>query len=408
MLWYWDVSALTTLTLLPALLIFWLVIAFHIKGLLQRHFYSLANVIESLRVGDYSMRIAAKDNVSAWSEVYREINLLAEGYQANRLQFVEADILLDKLLAEFDVPVFVFDRSSILKNVNQMGSDLLAKPKAALLGLSARQIHLHKLLENQSGDVVEHWFPSRGGRWELRKNFFIQNGQRYTLVLVNDLSRTLREEERNAWFRLIRVLGHELNNSLASLISVSQTLKTRLNDEKTPEWHSRYEKALGLIEDRSSSLLRFTESYTRLAKLPAPSKKQFDLKLMLDKLSDLVEGTFIIAEDASIVVDADPDQLQQLLINLMKNAVEASAQDVPVDIKWQSYQQGVRVQVIDQGLGLPSSDNLFVPFYTTKPNGSGIGLFLCRQIAEAHNGTLNLINRQDRSGCIAECWLPHA
>lgn len=401
-----EVSRLTALTVIPLILVIWLYVAFHVKNLLTRHFFSLANVIESLRLGDYSLRIASKDKESAWSEVYREINLFAEKHQKERLLDVEANILLDKLLAEFDMPVFVFDRNNVLKNCNARASKLFLKSKSRLIDLNTDQLHLTNLLKNESGTVIDHWFPSRGGRWELRKNFFIQHGQRFSLVLINDLSRTLREEERNAWNRLIRVLSHELNNSLASLISVSQTMLTRLDDDKDETWRNHFEKALNLIHERSGSLLRFTDAYTRLAKLPSPKKRKVELTTIFKKLLDLVEGKFEIVDSELLEIEADPDQLEQMLINLMKNAVEASSTEKCVQLQWQKFQQGVRIQIIDAGIGLPSSDNLFVPFYTTKENGSGIGLFLCRQIVEAHDGTLQLVNRTDGPGCIAECWLP--
>lgn len=394
------------MTLLPVLIVIWLLLAYHVKHTLARHFHSLANVIESLRVGDFSMRIAPQRHASAWSDVYNEINLLAQQHQDKRLDDLESDILLNKLLAEFEIPVFIFDQDGILQNCNDKASELFLKPKPSLIGLSTAQLHLEQLINAPSGGVFEHWFPSRGGRWELRKNLFIQHGKRYSLVLVNDLSRALREEERVAWTRLIRVLGHELNNSLASLISVSQTLSTRLNDEKTPQWHAHYHKALDLIHERSSSLLRFTDSYTRLAKLPAPKKQAVDLLQLVQSLTDLVEGTFHVVNTLHVRLEADPDQLSQLLINLMKNAVEASSLTTPVTIQWQEYEHGVRIQIIDAGIGLPSSDNLFVPFYTTKSDGNGIGLFLCRQIAESHQGTLRLVDRSDAKGCVAECWLP--
>lgn len=406
LLWLLNASTLIMLTVLPLLICLWLYAAFHIKNLLTRHFFSLANIIESLRLGDYNMRIAPSRSDSAWSEVYREINLLAEQHQQQRLHDVEASILLDKLLAEFDVPVFVFDRNKVLNNCNDKASQLFLKPKSQLLDLTTEQLHLSKLLEQDSGSVVEHWFPSQGGRWELRKNFFIQDGERYALVLINDLSRTLREEERNAWTRLIRVLGHELNNSLASLISVSQTLLTRLDDDKDEKWQAHFNKALNLIHERSGSLLRFTDSYTRLAKLPEPNVSKVELLSTFSRLTELVEGKFELVNTKPLEIQADPDQLEQLLINLMKNAVEASSAQQTVALKWQQYQQGIRIEVIDQGIGLPSSDNLFVPFYTTKKDGNGIGLFLCRQIAEAHNGTLQLTNREDKQGSVAELWLP--
>lgn len=406
LLLYASVTLLVALTVLPLLAVAWLFVAYHVKHLLERHFHSLANVIESLRVGDFSMRVASQDADTAWSEVYREINLLASASQDRQLQHVESDILIDKLLAEFEVPVFVFDRSQVLRNINQMGCQLFDRTRDSLLGLNADQLQLNDLLENDSGSVIEHWFPNRGGRWELRRNHFIQNGQRYTLLLVNDLSRTLREEERTAWLRLIRVLGHELNNSLASLTSVSETLVQRLHDEKSEAWYSRYEKALALIQDRSRSLLRFTEAYTRLARLPKPDKHKTDLLALVTGLTDLIPGEVVIHNQSPVWIHADPDQLSQLLINLMKNAAEASEEGTPVEVSWQQYNQGIRLRVTDSGVGLPSSDNLFVPFYTTKDQGSGIGLFLCRQIAEAHDGTLRLYNREVANGCVAECWLP--
>ena len=407
LLWLSNVSYLLFLTLMPLFIGLWLYGSFHVKNLLTRHFFSLANIIESLRLGDYNMRIAPSRHESAWADVYRELNLLAEQHQQQRLHDVESNILLDKLLGEFDVPVFVFNSTKILKNCNDKASQLLLKPKSQLINLNSQQLQLEKLLQSDSGTVIEHWFPSQGGRWELRKNTFIQDGQRYFLVLANDLSRALREEEQHAWTRLIRVLGHELNNSLASLISVSQTLLTRLHHDKDEKWYRHFEKALNLIHERSGSLLRFTDAYTQLAKLPAPSLKQVELLSTFNKLSELVEGNFAMTNTQPLSVHADPDQLEQVLINLMKNAVEASSTEETVTIKWREYQQGVRVQIIDSGVGLPSSDNLFVPFYTTKKDGNGIGLFLCRQIAEAHNGSLQLLNRTEGTGCIAQLWLPY-
>lgn len=171
-------------------------------------------------------------------------------------------------------------------------------------------------------------------------------------------------------------------------------------------WHQRFEKALTLIHERSDSLLRFTDSYTRLAKLPPPNKKAVDLSITFKKLNSLVEGRFEIVNSELLTIDVDPDQLEQMLINLMKKAVEACSPEKVVQLQWKKYQQGVRIQIVDEGIGLPSSDNLFVPFYTTKETGSGIGLFLCQQIVEAHDRTLQLVNRKGAQGCVAECWLP--
>lgn len=401
-----DISWLGIVTFIPVSLVVCLATPFYLRRVLQRHFYSLANVLESVRSGEFSMRVTASNPTTAWSEVYREINDLTDRLQGSRLDELEEDILLDKLLAEFEVPVLVFDGRRVLKNVNQKGCRLFAKSREELVGLRVEQLNLHDLLEHESGAVIDHWFPEQGGRWELRKNYFVRRGQRFLLVLINDLSRALREEERVAWQRLIRVLGHELNNSLASLTSVSETLLSRLEDEKNEQWHETQRRGLSLISQRSTSLLRFTESYTQLAKLPAPKKRPTDLMELIASVSEITPGTFLLRNRNSSILEADPDQLQLLLINLLKNAVEASSEESPVEISWDQFKQGVRIHVVDSGVGLPASDNLFVPFYTTKEHGSGIGLFLCRQIAEAHGGTLQLRNRDDAAGCVAELWLP--
>ena len=397
---------LSILTVIPIMIFIWLSISFYLYRMLVTHLNGLSNVIESLRIGDYSMRIAAQDDNSAWGQVYNELNKMANAHQENRIHELESDILLDKLLAEFDVPVFIFDRQSILQNCNDKGCHLFLKEKQSLVGLSTWQLKVDRLLNNKSGSIVDHWFPKQGGKWELRKNFFVQNGQRFSLVLLNDLSRTLREEERSAWNRLIRVIGHELNNSLASLMSVSETLVSRLKEDKNDAWLAQYKKALTLIHDRSASLMRFTASYTRLAKLPEPKKQLIDLQDTFNTLINLVEGNFVVNKQAKVTLLADPDQFGQLLINLMKNAVEASSLESKVLIRWQEYENGIRIQILDSGIGLPASDNLFVPFFTTKDSGEGIGLFLCRQIVEAHEGSLRLSNRDNQKGCIAECWFP--
>ena len=294
-------------------------------------------------MGDYSMRVANDDVSSAWAGVHREVNLLADAAQESRLETLETDILLNKLLAEFDIPAFVFDRNKVLKNLNDNAVRLFSQTKEELIDLQVDQLRLEFLFSHESGSVVEHWFPEQGGRWELRKNFFIQRGQRFMLVLINDLSRALREEERMAWQRLIRVLGHELNNSLASLTSVSESLKSGLGEHKDDAWVERYQKGLSLISERSSSLLRFTESYTKLAKLPVPQRKPTDLRSLMRDLVELVPGNFRLSVPGSLVIDVDPDQIQQLLINVMKNAVEASPESEPVEISYQRFQQGVRI-----------------------------------------------------------------
>lgn len=401
-----DFSLLVVLTIIPSVIVFWMLVAYHVKQSVQRQLYSLANVMESLRLGDYTIRGYSDNVAESWSDVFNEINHLAQSTQVDRWQSIESNLLLDKLLAEFIIPVFMFDRELVLRNLNITAAKLFPTTKEKLVGLHAEQLHMQDLLKPRDEKVVEHWFPNHGGRWELSHNTFLLDGKQYTLLFVNDLSQALREEERLAWQRLIRVIGHELNNSLASIISVSDNVLNRLSQTEIEQSQKHLKQSLSVISERSHSLLRFTEAYTRLAKLPKPNKEQVNVTELFARVTNLLEGEFIFDSDQSLIVNADPDQLEQMFINLLKNAIEASENEMPVTIEYQSFERGIKVNIIDHGIGLPSSDSLFVPFFTTKEHGNGIGLFLSRQIAEAHEGSISLSNNDNGNGCTVSIWLP--
>jgi signal transduction histidine kinase len=224
------------------------------------------------------------------------------------------------------------------------------------------------------------------------------------------LSRPLREEQLRAWQRLVRVLGHELNNSLAPIKSIAATLETSMDRlPRPPDWAEDMKSGLGIITSRSESLEKFLQGYTRLAKLPPPQSAPFDLPAMLRRAAAL-ERRLEVEVDAGVPVElvADEAQLEQAVINLVKNAVEASLdQQTPVvRISWRTAGANAEICIDDNGTGIGDTANLFVPFFTTKPGGSGIGLALCQQIAENHGGSIGLYNRDDRSGCSAILRLP--
>jgi signal transduction histidine kinase len=259
-------------------------------------------------------------------------------------------------------------------------------------------------------------FPGGSGRWGVRKSQFRQDGLPHQLMVLSDLSRELRDEERQAWQRLVRVLGHELNNSLAPIKSIACSLQTIVSRPVLPtDWHEDLKHGLEVIHTRADALNRFIGAYAQLARLPQPRLVPVDVPRLIARVSGFETRLQLIVKPGPLVnLRADPDQLEQLLINLVRNAVDATLEADPlrssktngdVRIGWTAAPGRVEIWVADTGAGVANSANLFVPFFTTKPKGSGIGLVLSRQIAEAHGGRLTLEN-QPGGGCLARLWLP--
>jgi len=319
--------------------------------------------------------------------------------------------LLRTVMAEIDVAVFAFDHEQHLQLVNRAGERLLAQPSARLLGRTADELGLSACLKLSAGgpQTMQMVFPGKVGRWDIRRSTFREGGQQHQLLVLTDLSQALREEERTAWQRLLRVLGHELNNSLAPIKSVAGSLADLMGREpEPPDWRDDMQRGLAVISSRADSLARFVESYSKLARLPPPRLEPLKVGALVSRVASLETRLPVnVVPGPELVVQGDDVQLEQLLINLVRNAVDASMETRGrVDVGWQQKNGQVEVWVRDEGPGLASTANLFVPFFTTKTQGSGIGLVLSRQIAEAHGGTLTLENRQQLRGCEARLRLP--
>ena len=369
--------------------------------------YTLSGLLEALREGDYSMR-GAQGGVLG--DAIYDINALADRLQQERLQFEDASRLLGKTLAALDSAVLVFDHDARLRLLNPAALRLLRGDRASLLGRSAEELALEALLQGPSSQVVRHAFAGRRGRFEVRHAPLRNEGRRGQLLVINDVGRVLREEERQAWQRLLRVLGHEVNNSLASIGSLAGTLATLVAREPlADDWREDARAGLQVIGNRAESLGRFLAGYGKLAALPPPQKRELDLATLVPAVARLEQGLAVQVEAGpSLLVQADPDQLEQALINLLRNAVEASlSTHGGVVMCWRDEGERAVIEILDEGPGLPGSDNLFVPFFTTKPGGSGIGLALVRQIAEAHEGGVSLSAREG-AGAIAQLWLPYS
>jgi nitrogen fixation/metabolism regulation signal transduction histidine kinase len=388
----------------------WLGSAIAVRERVVRPLQVVSNLLAALREGDYSVRGAGASDRDTLGMVMTEINALGSTLQSQRLGAMEATALLRTVMAEIDVAIFAFDGAGVLRLVNGGGERLLEQPAERLLGRTAAALGLDRFLGDDAPRSLDATFPGGTGRWEARRRRFRQDGRPHELLVLTDLSHTLREEERLAWQRIIRVLGHEINNSLAPIKSISRSLKRIILRQPRPaDAETEIQHGLTVIEERSAALGRFLQAYARLARLPKPARREMSVEAWVRRVVDLEERLPVhLRGGPPVTIRADSDQLDQLLINLVQNAVDAvaAAGGGAVDVGWGVDDGALVVEVLDTGPGVADTANLFVPFFTTKPAGSGIGLALSRQIAEAHRGTLSLRNRADTRGAVARLTLP--
>jgi PAS domain S-box-containing protein len=409
MLWFGEYAPKVQWTLTVLILSFYFGYAFALRERVILPLQTLSNLLAALREGDYSIRARGAKHEDALGEVIIEVNALGETLREQRLGALEATALLRTVMTEIDVAIFTFDDQERLRLVNRASERLLGQPAERLLGRSAEELGLGECLHGEPARTLQFRLPGGTGKWGMRRTPFRERGLPHQLVVVADLSRVLREEERQAWQRLIRVLGHELNNSLAPIKSMAGSLESLFTREPRPvDWQEDMRQGLKVIEARSESLSRFMEAYARLAKLPPPRLAPVQVGQWVSRVVGLETRLNVaVRPGPEMAIQADGDQLEQLLINVMRNAVDAALETGGgVSVGWTRNDGYVEVWVEDEGPGLPNTTNLFVPFFTTKPHGSGIGLVLSRQIAEAHGGTLSLENRHDARGCEARLRLP--
>lgn len=397
-----------------------------------RPLQTLANVVAALREEDYSFRAAGARANDPFGDLAIEINSLADMNQAQRLGSIEAAAVFRRVIAELDAPVLAFDPSTRLRLANPASERLFGINIARDLGRSAADLHLEMLIHHNTEDAIhiDNKLARAPSRWMIHTTHFRQRGIPHTLLLLSDVSTALREEERVAWQRLIRVLGHEISNSLAPIKSIAGSLRSRIPRNEDLNELSDFDRGLEVIESRAESLNRFVQAYRRLAQLPAPSLHRVSMRPLLERVVSLEQRLPVKLKNVpDVEIFADPDQMEQLLINLIRNAVEAAfsaredsirksaaARQVPpsstvalapeVTIQAKTEAGSFFIVILDNGPGLTNPGNIFVPFYTTKGTGTGVGLTLARQIAEAHQGTLELRNREDAQGCEATVRLP--
>ncbi len=419
----WTIES--KMLLIGAELFLCLLIGVALRDHIIRPLQTLANVVGALREEDYSFRARLAVPNDALGELSLEVNALADLLAQHRTGAIEATALLQRVVEEVDIPIFAFDPAQKLRLVSSAGEKLLQKSSSQLLGRTASELGLQSALSCENETLVHLHFTS-DARWFVRRSSFRQQGIPHTLVVLSDVSRALREEERRAWQRLIRVIGHELNNSLAPIKSIAGSLSTRLAEMNVePEQRQDFERGLGIIEARAASLNRFLQAYRQLAQMPSPVLKECSISELVKRVAALeTRVDLMLIPGPDITLWADPDQLEQMLINLLRNAAEALLEpaaspghadkssnpsengEPKIIVTWKLAETDAVLTIEDNGPGLMNPGNAFVPFYTTKPQGSGIGLVLSRQICEAHGGRLELSNRLSGPGCTVKVILP--
>jgi nitrogen fixation/metabolism regulation signal transduction histidine kinase len=408
MLWTGDSPGKVQWTLTVLIVGAWLGFALAVRERVVFPLQTLSNLLGALREGDFSVRGRSPRPDDALGEVMREVNTLGSTLREQRLGAMEATTLLRTVMREIAVAIFAFDENQRLRLVNRAGERLLAAPAERLLGQTAVELQMDLCLDGPAVTTLQTQFPGGAGRWGVRRTRIREHGLPLELVVISDLTQALSEQELHAWQRLVRVLGHELNNSLTPIKSIAGSLEAIVARPNLPDdWRDDMRRGLNVIMSRSDSLSRFIGAYARLAKLPRPQLQPLSVADCVGRAVSFETRLPVrVEEGPHFTLKGDPDQLEQVLINLLRNATDASlTTGGSVTVGWQRDTM-VELWVKDEGPGLSSTANLFVPFFTTKPGGSGIGLVLSRQIAEGHGGALTLENRTDGPGCVARLRLP--
>ena len=404
-----PMAVTVALAVLTALLLYFPLLYLWRKA--NRLFLTINNLVRSLNEGDYSLRGIGVAYGGTPGEVIDGLNELSQTLKKMRLGEREAHLLLSRMVAEVNIAVFIFDRLNRLQLANPAACQLYLNEEEQLLQQTGYELGLEALLGDagESHRLVELRFPARIGRFSARSVTFHKDGRPHKLLLVSDLGKLLIEQERSTWQQLLRVLGHEINSSLVPIKSMADTLETVVSSEPLPDdWREDVRGGLGIISRRAGGLHQFIQGYAELTRLPVPQCRQLKLRPLFERVIALLGAERVeLQTERDSVCRADPSQLEQVLVNLLRNALDATAGNGGrIAARWTTGPAGVEIQIEDWGTGIANPANLFVPFFTTKADGSGIGLPLCRQILENHQGYIQVRNADDHAGCLVTLNLP--
>lgn len=377
-----------------------------------RRLQSVSSLLAGLREGDFSVQGSSEfDRDDPMGEVFAEISELARALRRRRLASIESERLLAKVVGQIEVAVLTFDERGRLRTINPCGAHLLGEKESSLIGRTAQELGMEPALNAESDRVIQLALENHSERLAVRRGVFREEGRQHQLLILTDVSEPLKQEELQAWKRLIRVIGHEVHNSMTPIKVMVDGLDMLLRRTPPPvNWQATSAERLGLVSDRINRLSGFIETYSALAKVPKPRLTSLDVEELVGCVAALEDRIEVgIKAGSATVIQGDRAQLEQVLINLVRNAAEAvEATGGSVWVEWRVEKGKVKIEVVDEGVGIADPAHLFVPSYSTKPKGSGIGLALSRQIVEGHKGSLDLANRLDGPGARAVVRLPIA
>lgn len=367
----------------------------------------LRDGISSFRDRDFSVRLASgrQDELGDLARLYNEVGRIL---QEERRNIRQKELLLETALDRSPVAIILVNALRRVVFSNPEARQLLLGG-AKLEGLSFTELEQHcpeemRMILATEGEGI---FTIKQGEivetYQLSQRQFLLNHQRHSLVLLHRLTAELGRQEAAIWKKVIRVISHELNNSLAPISSLVHSAKLVAG---RPDLSSKTDEIYKTIEERLGHIIQFIEGYAKFARLPEPRKSDVDWRDLLTDLGDFPE--LIIDEPLpSRPGCGDASQLRQLLINLVKNAFEASEGKVQVSICIRDAGDGTVLQISDNGPGMDEETmkKALLPFYSTKKTGTGLGLALSREIVEAHGGQINL-RSPPGGGTVVTCWLP--
>lgn len=391
-----------------ASLVWTVIVASSVRDKLLRHIRTLSNLIAAVCTQDHSLRGAAARETGELAGLYRQINTLTDGLKSDRQSERELLGVLEKVVDHIDVAIVVCDSRDRVRLVNLRATVLLKVSAEELIGVDLSATALAGVPFAAEPRLLDYHFPAGEGRWQVSQQQYRHRGQPSRILFITDLQQVLSEEEIAAWQRLIRVLSHEVNNSLTPITSLCQTLASILARPDSAAYASDVRDGLGVIAERAKGLKAFISVYARIARLPEPQKILFPAAQLVDKVKGIfTRGALrVVGAVPDARIFGDPVHLEQALINLIKNALEANVAHAAVKLSCRVRGEHCEFEVLDEGNGISNPGNLFVPFYTTKSEGAGIGLVLCRQIASRHFGQVTLQNRTDGRGAVARLVLP--